>query len=43
MKVGRKLQLTDDLIWELWGVAIDVAKFFDIALTELYPELITDF
>jgi len=43
LNVGRKLQLTDDLIWELWGVAIDVAKFFDITLTELYPELITDF
>ncbi len=43
LDIGRKLQLTDDLICELWGVAIDVAKFFDIALTELYPELITDF
>lgn len=43
INVGRKFQLTDDLIFELWGVAIDVAKFFDIGLTELYPELITDF
>ena len=43
LNLGKKLQLTDDLILELWGVAIDVAKFFDITLTELYPELITDF
>ena len=43
LNVGKKVQLTDDLIWKLWGVAIDVAKFFDIPLTKLYPELITDF
>ena len=24
---GRKLQLTDELIWELWGVAFDVQNF----------------
>lgn len=43
LNLGKKLHLTDDIIRELGGAAIDVAKFFDIALTELYPELITDF
>ena len=43
LSVGLKLQLADDLIWKLWGVAIDFAKFLNIALTELYLKLIPDF